>query len=84
MHRDPAVELVIPRVWPAVAAAQLVADVLVPVFLDQLRQERAVEVLRVHVFEPILAAPLPVLDQIGEQLARPAGRLCGSQTSEFG
>ena len=38
VHRDPAVELVIARIWPAVAAAQFVADVLVPVFIDQLRQ----------------------------------------------
>src|SRR5690242_226718 len=73
VHRDPAVELVIARIWPAVAATQFVTDVLVAVFLDELRQQRTVELFRVHVYEPFLAASLPVLDQIGEQLARPAG-----------
>jgi hypothetical protein len=84
VHRDPAVELVVPRVRPAVAAAQFGADVLIPVFLDQLRQQRAVELFRVHVFEPFLAAPLPVLDQVGEQLAGPAGTAFEETKAQIG
>src|SRR5205823_6275744 len=69
---DPAVELVVLRVWPAVAALEFGGDVLIAVFVDQLCKQRAVELLRIHVFETGLAAPLPMLDQIGEELAAPA------------
>ena len=72
MLGDPAVELVVLRVRPAVAALEFGGDVLIAVFVDQLRQQRAIELFRVHVFEAGLPAPLPVLDQIGKELAAPA------------
>src|SRR5262249_32751035 len=72
MLGDPAIELVVLRVWPAVAPLEFGGDVLVAVFVDQLCEQRTVELFRVHIFETRLAAPLPVLDQIGEELAAPA------------
>ena len=35
-------------------------------FIDQLSQHAAVEVFRVHIFEPFLAASFPMLDQVSE------------------
>src|SRR4051794_30748350 len=40
--------------------------------------------LRVHVFEPFFAAPLPVLYQIGEELAGPAGAAFEKAEAEVG
>ena len=39
----------------------------------QLAQQRPVELFRVHIGEARGAAPLPMLDQVAEQLAAPAG-----------
>src|SRR5262249_11841514 len=84
VYRNPAIELVVLRIWPAIAATQFGGNVLVAVFVDQLRQQRTVEVFRVHVFEPGLAAPLPMLDQIGEQLTRPAGATFEEAKAQIG
>src|SRR5215469_434250 len=73
VHLDPAVELVIRGVRPAVSALKFGGDFPIAVFADKLCQQRTVKLFRVHVFEPCLAAPLPMLDQIGEELACPAG-----------
>src|SRR5215472_1937466 len=72
VYRHPAIDLVLLAGGPAVAAAQLGGDVLVAVFVDELGEQGAVELARMHVCEALLAAPLPVLDQIGKELGGPA------------
>src|SRR5215470_17482962 len=57
---------------PAVASVELGGDIAVPVLADQLAQQRTIELGRVHVLHAFGAAPLPVLDQVAEELAAPA------------
>src|SRR5262249_9939709 len=57
---------------PAIALVELGDDISVAVLDDQLAQQRTVELGRVHVLHALGAAPLPMLDQIAEQLAAPA------------
>src|SRR6185312_9210117 len=40
--------------------------------LDEAAQQRAVELLRVHIGDAVAPAPLPMLDEIGKELAAPA------------
>src|SRR6185312_7111143 len=47
-------------------------DVVVAVLLDEVHQQLAVELLRVHPIERRGAAPFPMLDQVAEKLAAPA------------
>src|SRR5205823_1956028 len=42
------------------------------VFVDQLAQQRPVELLRVHIGDALGAAPLPMLDLVGKELATAA------------
>jgi len=44
---------------PAVALVELSGDVAITVFVDQLAQQRAVELARIHVLQALGAAPLP-------------------------
>src|SRR5262245_37046106 len=57
---------------PAVALLQFGGNVAIAVFIDELAEQRPVELGGMHVFEPGLAAPLPMLNQIGKKLAAPA------------
>jgi hypothetical protein len=52
----------------ATALAQGDGDVAIAIFFDAAHQLGAVELVRVHTFERLGAAPLPMLDQIAEQL----------------
>ena len=56
---------------PAVARLERLGDIVVPVFLDHAHQQFAVELFRLHAFERRRAAPLPMFDQIAEQLGGP-------------
>src|SRR5262249_44157994 len=58
--------------WPTIALVELGGNIGVAVLADQLAQQRAIELGRIHVRHALGAAPLPVLDQIAEQLAAPA------------
>jgi hypothetical protein len=57
---------------PAVALVELGRDLLVAVLVDQALEHLPVELLGIHVGDALGAAPLPVLDQVGEELAAPA------------
>src|SRR3984893_960141 len=54
------------------ALAQRCGDVVIAVFLDEAQQSGAVELVRVHAFQRLGAASLPMLDQIAEELTGPA------------
>src|SRR5690242_607198 len=54
------------------ALLQRRGNVVIAVFLDQAHQFGAVELVRVHALQCPGAAPLPMLDQIAEELAGPA------------
>ena len=58
-------------IGPAVALAQRRGDLAIAMLLDQIHQERAVKLLRTHVFERLGVASLPMLDQVAEQLGGP-------------
>ena len=72
VDRDPAIDRVLLAGGPAVAPVELSGDVGIAVLVDVFAQQGAVELVGVHVGEALGAAPLPMLDQIGEQLAAPA------------
>src|SRR5204863_583087 len=57
---------------PAVAAVKLGGHVVITVLVDQASEKLAVELLGIHVGDALGAAPLPMLDQVGEELAAPA------------
>src|SRR5215469_12758373 len=69
---DAAGEFVHLAAGPAVAPRQFGVDVVIAVLVDEVLEERAVELFRVHIGSQLPAAPLPMLDQIGEELAAPA------------
>ena len=56
------------------ALAQGRSDVVVAVFLDQAHQFGAIELVGMHALQCLGAAPLPMLDQIAEQLGWPSRR----------
>src|SRR5262249_33153225 len=66
---DAAGEFVHLAAGPAVAPRQLGGHVVIAVLVDEALEERAVELFRVHIGNTLPAAPLPMLDQIGEDLA---------------
>src|SRR3989442_5080294 len=69
---------------PAVALVELGGDVGVAVLVDQLAQQPAIEPGRVHVRHALGAAPLPVLDQVAEQLAAPADAALEEREAQIG
>src|SRR5271169_1737098 len=58
-------------------------DVVIAVFLDQAHQLGAVELVRVHALQCLGAAPLPMLDQIAEELAGPADAAFEESKAQF-
>src|SRR5262249_36213162 len=69
---------------PAVAAVELGGDIRIPVLADQLAEQRAIELGRVHVLHALGPAPLPMLDQVTEQLAAPADAALEEREAQIG
>src|ERR1700704_2694902 len=69
---DPAGQLVIARIGPAVALAQGRNECLPAVLADESRQHGAVEVARMAVFKTLQAALLPMGQEIAIEHAGPA------------
>src|SRR5262245_57135309 len=69
---------------PAIAAVELGGDVGVAVLADQLAQQRAIELGRIHVRQALSAAPLPMLDQVTEQLAAPTDAALEEREAQVG
>src|ERR1700745_1682581 len=65
------------------AVAQRRGDVVIAVFLDEAQQSGAVELVRVHAFQRLGAAALPMLDQIAEELAGPADTAFEESKAQF-
>ena len=63
---------------------ELGGDIGVAVLVDQLAQQRAIELGRVHVRHALGAAPLPMLDQVTEQLAAPADAALEEREAQIG
>src|SRR5207245_3010291 len=69
---------------PALAPVGLGGDIGVAVLVDQLTQQRAIELGRVHVRHALGAAPLPMLDQVTEELAAPADAALEEREAQIG
>ena len=60
-------------VWVTVALSQGLGHIIIAMLDDEIHQQLAIELCRVHTFERLGIAPLPMLDQITEELGAPAG-----------